>query len=148
MLRWGGILLGVGLGGFAEGILVHQLLQWHHMLSTAVPPTSVEALRTNMRADALFYAVTWMAIVSGVWLLWQAGQRVTAFPGGRWFMGQFFVGWGAFNLLESIISHHILDIHHVRGRPDFDWEWGYLLIAGAGFIWLGRRLARGDPHNR
>ena len=29
-----GVLLGVGLGGFVDGILLHQLLQWHHMLTS------------------------------------------------------------------------------------------------------------------
>ncbi|MCK1539441.1 DUF2243 domain-containing protein, partial [Bradyrhizobium sp. 176] len=28
-----GVLLGLGLGGFFDGIVFHQLLQWHHMLS-------------------------------------------------------------------------------------------------------------------
>jgi uncharacterized membrane protein len=26
-----GILLGLGLGGFFDGIILHQVLQWHHM---------------------------------------------------------------------------------------------------------------------
>jgi uncharacterized membrane protein len=29
-----GILLGIGLGGFVDGILLHQILQWHHMLTS------------------------------------------------------------------------------------------------------------------
>ena len=29
--RTGGVLL--GLGGFFDGVVFHQLLQWHHMLS-------------------------------------------------------------------------------------------------------------------
>jgi nucleoside-diphosphate kinase len=28
-----GILLGIGLGGFVDGIVLHQMLQWHHMLT-------------------------------------------------------------------------------------------------------------------
>jgi uncharacterized membrane protein len=28
-----GLLLGAGLGGFFDGILFHQLLQWHNMVS-------------------------------------------------------------------------------------------------------------------
>lgn len=31
--RWAGYMLGFGLGGFFDGILLHQLLQWHHLLS-------------------------------------------------------------------------------------------------------------------
>jgi uncharacterized membrane protein len=28
-----GLLLGIGLGGFVDGIVAHQILQWHHMLT-------------------------------------------------------------------------------------------------------------------
>lgn len=31
-----------------DGIVLHQMLQWHHMLSTVLPPTGMEAMRTNM----------------------------------------------------------------------------------------------------
>ena len=31
-MRWSG-LLGFALGGFFDGILLHQILQWHHLLS-------------------------------------------------------------------------------------------------------------------
>jgi uncharacterized membrane protein len=148
ILRWGGILLGVGLGGFADGILLHQILQWHNMVSSVVPPDDMAAMRLNMRADGFFHLATWVATVSGIWLLWQAGQRVTAFPSARWFLGQGFIGWGAFNFIEGIINHQILGIHHVRGTPDFDWDYGFLLVAGAGFWWFGRRLTRGDPRAR
>src|SRR4051794_35429080 len=33
-LRLPGTILGVGLGGFVDGILLHQILQWHHMLTS------------------------------------------------------------------------------------------------------------------
>lgn len=150
LVRWGGILLGVGLGGLANGILFHQVLQWHHVLSTAVPPTTMEAMRTNLRADGLFHIGSWLATMIAVWILWIAGQRVTAFPNSRWFVGQFFLGWGGFNLVEGLVCHQVLKLHHVRGTPDFDWDYGYLLVAGAGLILMGRRLARGgnEPDRR
>jgi Predicted membrane protein (DUF2243) len=34
--RGPGILLGVGLGGFVDGIVLHQILQWHHMLTIRI----------------------------------------------------------------------------------------------------------------
>jgi uncharacterized membrane protein len=34
-----GIFFGLGLGGFFDGIVLHQLLQWHHMLSSWYPVT-------------------------------------------------------------------------------------------------------------
>ncbi len=143
-------MLGVGLGGFADGIVLHQILQWHNMLSSVVPPTTTEAMRTNLRADGFFHLATWITTVLGVWMLWQAGQRVTGFPSPRWFVGQFFIGWGVFNFIEGVIAHQILGIHHVRGRPDFDWDYGFLLLAGLGFIFFGRHLSRGgmEPDRR
>ena len=37
-----GVLFGLGLGGFFDGIVLHQVLQWHHMLTSAgYPPDSV-----------------------------------------------------------------------------------------------------------
>lgn len=33
-LQLPGIILGVGLGGFLDGIVLYQLLQWHHMLTS------------------------------------------------------------------------------------------------------------------
>lgn len=41
------LLLGVGLGGFFDGIVFHQILQWHHMVSTSNPPDTVANLELN-----------------------------------------------------------------------------------------------------
>jgi uncharacterized membrane protein len=30
-----GVLIGFGVGGFVDGIVLHQILQWHHMLTSA-----------------------------------------------------------------------------------------------------------------
>ncbi len=53
-----GILLGIGLGGFVDGILLHQILQWHHMLTSegSYPKTTVAGLETNTLWDGLFHA--------------------------------------------------------------------------------------------
>ena len=51
--QWSGYLLGFALGGFFDGIVLHQVLQWHHMLTSAgFPPDSVENLEVNTFADA------------------------------------------------------------------------------------------------
>ena len=50
-----GILFGLGLGGFFDGIVLHQVLQWHHMLTSAgYPPDSLENLEINTFFDGLF----------------------------------------------------------------------------------------------
>ena len=35
-VRTAGIVLGIGLGGFFDGIVLHQILQWHHMLTLSL----------------------------------------------------------------------------------------------------------------
>ena len=54
-----GIVLGIGLGGFVDGILLHQIMHWHNMGSSVVPPTTLETLKLNMRWDGLFHAAVW-----------------------------------------------------------------------------------------
>jgi uncharacterized membrane protein len=68
-----GILLGIGLGGFVDGIALHQLLQWHNMLSNWLPPTTMEAMQRNMVWDGLFHAVVGLVTLLGVLLLWSGG---------------------------------------------------------------------------
>jgi uncharacterized membrane protein len=47
-----GFLLGLGLGGFIGGIVMHEILQWHHMLTGTgnQPATTVDGLEANMLA--------------------------------------------------------------------------------------------------
>ncbi|WP_218023001.1 DUF2243 domain-containing protein, partial [Calidithermus terrae] len=69
-LRAAGVCLGIGMGGFVDGIVLHQILQWHHMLSNRVPPRDMEAMRLNMLADGLFHTLVWIVTAVGVGLLW------------------------------------------------------------------------------
>src|SRR3712207_5211513 len=45
------LVLGIGLGGFVDGIVLHQLLQWHEMISAKLPPTTYVAKSVNMFWD-------------------------------------------------------------------------------------------------
>jgi len=68
------ILLGVGLGGFADGIVLHQVLQWHHML-TAVddyPATTVAGLEANTLWDGVFHALSYVCVGIGLFWVWLA----------------------------------------------------------------------------
>jgi uncharacterized membrane protein len=55
-----GIILGLGLGGFVDGILLHQIVHWHNMGSAVVPPTTMDALQRNMTWDGYFHAAVRM----------------------------------------------------------------------------------------
>ncbi len=125
-----GILLGIGLGAFVDGILLHQILQWHHMVSSPLPPTTVANLRLNTLWDGLFHAGAWIVTVIGVIWLW----RLIRAPGNGWaarpFVGSMLVGWGLFNLVEGIVDHFLLGIHHVKEGPDYlAYDIGFIILA-------------------
>ena len=133
-------MLGVGLGGFIDGIVLHQIVQLHSMLSAKVPLDSMHNMRTNMTADGLFHAAVWLATVIGLAMLWNAlNQRRDLLASGRAFVGSLIVGWGLFNLVEGLINHHILGLHHVVERLGLSiWDWIFLgssaVLIGIGWV--------------
>lgn len=105
--------MGIGLGGFLDGILFHQILQLHNMLSARIPPDTLVNAKINMVWDGLFHALTWTSTTIALALLWKAGSRRDVPWSGKAYFGSMVLGWGVFNLVEGIIDHHILGIHHV-----------------------------------
>ena len=143
--RLPGFLLGVGLGGFVDGIVLHQLLQWHHLLTgdDEYPVTTVAGLETNTVADGVFHLLTWMLVLLGVSLSLRAWQRGELAPPWRLHIGLLFAGWGAFNLVEGLLSHQLIGLHHVRddlGGP-LSWDLGFLAL-GALLLTVGMLLVR------
>jgi uncharacterized membrane protein len=146
-----GALLGCGLGGFFDGILLHQLLQWHNMLSVVVPPIDLVSMKYNMLWDGMFHAFTWAVTVLGVGLLWWSGTRSDVPWSSRTFVGSLALGWGLFNVIEGVVDHHLLGIHHVRPGPtQRAWDLGFLLLGAALVIggWVLVRAGRGDRRGR
>src|SRR5215204_1688795 len=109
-------ITGLGLGGFLDGIVLHQILQWHHMLTSEGdhPMTTVAGLEANTLADGLFHAFAWVMVGVALVILWRRSQTRRMSLDGRAFVGWMLVGWGTFNLVEGIVDHQILTIHHVR----------------------------------
>jgi uncharacterized membrane protein len=142
-----GILLGLGLGGFVDGILLHQIVHWHNMGSAVVPPTTMEAMTDNMRWDGFFHAAVWLMTLVGVYWLLADARKGELLPDRKAFTGLLILGWGLFNLVEGIIDHHILGLHHVRDLPAHVplYDWLFLGIGGLGFILLGWVLSRESP---
>jgi uncharacterized membrane protein len=139
-----GILLGLGLGGFIDGIALHQIAQWHNMGSAKVPPVTMEAMQQNMAWDGWFHVVTLVLTIIGAYLLLSHARAGRLLPDTRSFTGQLLLGWGAFNLVEGIIDHHIIEIHHVRDLPMHVplYDWLFLGIGGVGLLLIGWWLAR------
>ena len=143
------LLLGVGLGGFVDGILLHQILQWHHLLTDegCCSAATVSGLEDNTLADGFFHAVTWLVVVAGVSLAIRAWRRGELAPPWRFHLGMLLVGWGAFNIVEGLVDHQILGIHHVRddlGGP-IGWDIGFLVLSAV-LVAVGWALARAGRH--
>jgi uncharacterized membrane protein len=52
--RLPGLFLGIGLGGPVDGIVLHQILQWHHLLTNEgdYPNTPVAGVLLTRSAEA------------------------------------------------------------------------------------------------
>lgn len=139
-----GILIGAGLlAGFVDGILLHEILQWHHMITTVRPTTTLSNLETNTLWDGLFHVGTWTLTVMGVALLWLAGGRKDVPWSPKIFGGSLLLGAGVFDFLEGLIDHQILGIHHVKPGPNqLAWDIGFLAL-GAIFALIGWIVLRG-----
>ena len=145
------VLLGVGLGGFVDGIVLHQILQWHHMLTATGdhPADTVAGLETNTLADGLFHAATWVFVVAGIVVLRRAWASGRTAPTVRAQVGGVLAGWGLFNLVEGIVDHHLLGVHDVRddvADPRW-WNIGFLAF-GAALVVAGVLLSRGEATKR
>lgn len=135
------VVLGIGLGSFVDGIVLHQVLGWHNMLSNVHPPTALETMRLNVLWDGLFHAAAWVATAIGVALLWRAGARGQVTRPRR-FVGGMLIGFALFNLVEGIVDHHILQLHNVREVANpMPWNIGFLVLSAL-ILALGLVLAR------
>jgi uncharacterized membrane protein len=140
-----GLVLGVGLGGFADGIVFHQILQLHNMVTGRIPKTSIVNIEVNMFWDGLFHLFTWIMTVIGIALLWRAGHREDVPWIGRVFLGGLIGGWGLFNLVEGVVDHHLLNAHHVVERLGVSiYDYAFLL-SGVAFMAVGWALIRQRP---
>jgi uncharacterized membrane protein len=131
-----GVALGVGIGGSFDGIVFHQLLQWHHVVMTG--PLSRQIL-----TDGLFHTFAVGALLLGAYLLWQA-HSLGRLLDDRTMQGSVLIGAGTFNLTEGLVNHHILQLHHVKpGGPDqLSWDLLFLAAGAVLVLWGLRQTGR------
>ena len=137
------LLTGFGLGAFLDGIVLHQVLQWHHLVVDLRPDDDLSGLRENVLWDGLFHLVSWAVVTGG--LLWLVRSRVdlrAVRTSGA--IGLALVGWGSFNVVDQVVFHLLLGAHHIRMVEDYQlYDWGYTALGGViiavGLV-LGRRL--------
>ena len=141
-----GVLLGMGLGGFLDGILFHQVFQLHNMLSAVRPKTTVVNIEINMFWDGLFHLFTWALTALGLGMLWKVVRRADVPLSTQAFTGSLVLGWGLFNVVEGVLDHMVLHLHHVVERLGLSvYDYAYV-GSGVLFILLGWTLIHGATH--
>ena len=144
-----GVLFGLGLGGFFDGIILHQVLQWHHMLTSAgYPADNVHNLEVNTLWDGFFHLSTYLLVLLGLIMLWRAAHRTHVRWSGKLLAGTMLMGFGLFNVIEGLIDHHLLGIHHVNETvlPDqwIYWDIGFLVWGALMLLWGWRLMRQGQ----
>jgi uncharacterized membrane protein len=135
-LLWSGVILGMGMVGSLDEILLHQLLQWHTFYVHTTPYWRIVS-------DGIFHLISaGLLLGGGLRLAWQRPQfgdpvQLRALIAGM------LLGMGGFNLYDGTIQHKILQLHPVReGVPDplpYDLAFNALALA---LLLLGWRLWR------
>src|SRR5690606_3198755 len=114
-------------------------------LSTRLFPDTLANAEINMFWDGLFHAFTWGMTALGIALLWRTTQRASGKLSTRFLLGSMALGWGLFNLIEGVIDHHILQVHHVvertTGTRQLIWDLVFL-ASGVALIGFGTYLRR------
>jgi uncharacterized membrane protein len=139
--RHGAFLLGFALGGFFDGILLHQVLQWHHLLSNV---EGVRDLRTQILADGLFHVLMYVLAGIALAMLWRSrGEHADAGAGNiAW--GNALLGFGIWNIVDIAGFHWLAGIHRIRvdvPNPMF-WDLAWLAIFGVLPTLAGWRVRR------
>lgn len=132
-----GFLLGVGIGGFIDGILFHQILQSHNMLSNIIFPNTVVSIDINMFWDGIFHTANLIIVFIALTLLWHAIRREDIPKSTDHLIGSGLCGFGTFNLIEGLLNHHIFQLHHViqRALPPYQGYWDIAFL-GSGIIFI------------
>jgi uncharacterized membrane protein len=142
----GAAIVGFASGAFFDGILLHQILQWHHLLSL-VEGGRYSDLRVQILADGLFHGAAYLLAISGIMLLWRKGQDGPADRDGfAWAI----LGFAVWQFTDVALVHWLLGLHRVRvGVPNpLLWDLGWLGAFGLLPLIAGIRLLQASNISR
>ena len=132
-LVWAAYSLGFSVGGFFDGILLHQVLQWHHLLS-GIQDSPFDDLRVQIFADGLFHTLMYLIGAVGLFLLVKARRELSLPSAGRVLMAGGLIGFGAWHVLDSVLSHWITGIHRIKMDSDTPLLWDLIWFVAFGLI--------------
>jgi uncharacterized membrane protein len=90
--------------------------------------------------DGLFHVLTWLMTAVGLALLWHAVRQRNVPLTTPTLIASMVLGWGLFNLVEGVIDHHILHIHHLT-ETDNHLLWDLAFLASGIVMIVGGCVA-------
>jgi uncharacterized membrane protein len=138
-LLWPAVLVGVGVAGSLDEIVLHQLLRWHHFYDRG-------SQAAGLITDGIFHLGSTAALVIGLVLLVQRWR--TARGPLRQSVAGVLVGAGGFNLYDGIIQHKLLRLHQVRAGASNNLPYDLVFIGVAAVVLLAGLLLLRWPVRR
>jgi uncharacterized membrane protein len=145
-LAWTGFFLGFALGGFFDGILLHQILQWHHLLSNV---DAAQDMRVQIMADGLFHALMYVIAAVALVQLWRRRSVLNAPDAGCVLWGMALAGFGGWHIIDAVLSHWVTGIHRIKVdspqplRWDLAWFVAFGVLPALAGWWLQRKKGPG-----
>ena len=128
-----GVLIGIGVAGFIDEVVFHQLLHWHHFYDRSTRDA-------GLVSDGLFHAFSWAAIVTGLFVFADLQRRHSTVV--RRVQAGALIGSGGFQLYDGLVHHKLLSLHQIRydvSLLPYDVAWN---LAGALALVAGLLLLR------
>ncbi|HEY8339161.1 MAG TPA: DUF2243 domain-containing protein [Egibacteraceae bacterium] len=145
-VRWPGVAAGVGLGAFLDGIVLHQVLGWHHLVVAHRSADDLAGLQRNTFWDGVFHLAAWAVVAGAVyWLAANGAAARTAGP--RRLTGLLLAGWGLFDLVDQVVFHLLLSAHHIRMVDEWLVYDAAYTVLGLALVVVGLRLALRQPYS-
>lgn len=130
---------GFGFSGLIDVLIIHHILQWHHLLSGIYPINTLNGLRTNIFADGLFSIGMILIAGIGAGLVWRSERRTEDVLPIRPIAGAAVIGLGIFDLYDAIVDHAILGLHQPLSQGgQYNPHWAVvsiLIILGGLYIY-------------
>lgn len=101
-----GVLLGIGIAGFVDESIFHQLLQWHNFYWATDQSGRI-------LSDGLFHIGSTLVLLWGVGRMWRDRASATP-PHSQALLGGILSGAGGFNTYDGVVQHVLLHLHLVN----------------------------------
>jgi uncharacterized membrane protein len=128
----GPVLTGLTFGALLDGVVFHQVLQWHHVWSGRHTDETLAGLRYNVFIDGVFQLAVVVLLAVAVALLTRTRAPWPTIVGGV------LLGWGLFNVADQLVFHLALHAHHIREdvADPAVWDWSFF-AAGVAMTVIG-----------